>query len=128
MTTPDPPEPPETMRRLALVLLTAASATTLLGSVVDAPWTPKIFAAAVVVFPIALMLLGAGRSARRSGVRWTLGLLLLLLGASMAGLFWAHARGQGVIGVLILVVGLFVLPLLVSTLGFAATYDDETAP
>lgn len=117
-------------RTVALVALTTASLATLLCCVVDTPWTPHVFAAALVVFPVALMLLGASHARPRVGpvALWTLGLLLLLLASSMAGLFWTRGTDAQLLGlpagVLLLVVGLFLLPLVLTTLGFAASFED----
>ena len=118
------------LRQIALVALTTAAAVTLFCSVVDTPWTPQVFAAAVVVFPIALMLLGASQAGRMtSRVLWTLGSTFVVLASSMAGLFWtqgSQAKLWGLpAGAVLLVVGLFAVPLALSTLGFAMTFDGK---
>ena len=54
----------------------------------------------------------------------------MILAASMAGIFWTHgteARLLGLpAGVVLLVIGFFLLPLALSTLGFAATFESST--
>jgi len=121
-------KPTARLRRIALGGLTLAATLTLLCCVVDTPWTPHVFAGAVVVFPIALMLLGAsGRGAR--GAMWTLGLVFVFLAASMVGLFWTRGTDTTILGLpaglVLLVFGIFLVPLAVSTLGFALTFDPE---
>lgn len=117
-------------RHLALSGLTTASLATLLCCMVDTPWTAQVFAAALVVFPVALMLLGASHARSRVGpvALWTLGLLLLLLAASMAGLFWTRGTDTHLLGlpagVILLIAGLFLLPLVLTTLGFVASFED----
>ncbi|MDA8020731.1 MAG: hypothetical protein MPN21_25105 [Thermoanaerobaculia bacterium] len=125
-----PPLTSVTARHVALIALFAAATTTLVCCFVDAPWTAPVFAAAIVAFPIALMLLGAGNRRRRSvsgGVLWTLVLLSLLMAGSMAGLFLWRGEDALLLGLpaaaAAFILGLFLLPLALSTLGFAATFD-----
>lgn len=117
-------------RNLALGILSLISPLCLALCFWQNPWTDALFAAVASAFPIALMLLGAGR---RDRFTFTGGAILCfgaLLMAVMAGLF--HGRGQGVEGpwwlglpmtAAIQIYGIFVLPLILTSSLYAWSFE-----
>lgn len=119
-----------TPHRLALGVLTVVSPLCLGIFLWETPYSEVIFALAVILFPCALMLLGASRQNRAGVAAWTIALLCGVLLAVMAGLF--AFRNGGVDGpswgglpmaAAIQLYGLFLLPLCISSLGYAMAFD-----
>jgi hypothetical protein len=119
------------IHRLALVVLTLASVLVLVTFLVPVPHGDGLFALATVVFPIALMTLGAARGGRLGPVAVPLLLLLLILLLATVGVL--ASRGEGVegrwwgglpAGAAFQLYGLFAVPLLVSVLGYALTFKS----
>lgn len=123
---------------LALWTLTVASPICLGLCIWKPPWSDGIFAVTVAIFPCALMLLGASRQGRGGLALWPIAILCGVLLATMAGLF--AFRSQGVDGPMwgglpvaaaVQLYGLFLLPLVITSIGYAASFDrwnlDEDA-
>lgn len=134
--------PPSTSRRLdartlALGVLSLAAPLCLALFVWQVPGQATLFALAVGAFPCALMLLGATRDGRGGPAKWPILLLWMVLSAVLMGLLLL--RGHGVDGpwwgglpaaMALQLYGLFVLPLCISSLGYAWTFrrwnlDDD---
>lgn len=118
------------MQRLALVALTALSLLAVLLFLVDLPWSKVLFAGVAAVFPPTLMVIGAARRGRLGLQLVPIALLAATLLAVMAGLF--VYRGDGLDGrwwgglpmaAAIQLYGLFLLPLAMSSLGYAVVFD-----
>lgn len=117
-------------RRLVLPLIGLAAPLLVLTSLWRLPGGEMLFAALSVLFPVALMALGAQR--RGTTGPTTLPLLLLggLLLVVVVGLFAFRGRiedgpwwGGLPAAAALQIYGLFVLPFLVSSLGYARTFD-----
>jgi hypothetical protein len=134
------------VRRLALGFLAAASPAVLLASFAGGPAAAWTFALLTAAFPVALMALGAAspirpsaagpigsNAARRGhlgGAAWALAALLVLAEGTAAGVLLLG--GGGVAGTLagfppatvVLLAGVWLLPLPVATLAYAWTFDE----
>ncbi|MEM1179804.1 MAG: hypothetical protein AAGM22_15765 [Acidobacteriota bacterium] len=118
-------------KRLALIALTAASPLALASFVLDAGFWPGLFAAVAAVFPVALMAVGAaGRDGRLGRAALPIAALLLMLQLVMVGLFayrggvadgpwWGGLPAAAAVQLY----GLFLLPLVVSSLGYAWAFE-----
>ena len=82
-------------RRIALTTLFAAAALLLLTIVSGHPAARWGFAAAVLVFPVALIGLGTASPARERAPRWPVWLVAALLGGGGAWVLIASERGGG---------------------------------
>lgn len=130
--------------RLALAFLAAASPALLAASLLPGPSAAWAFALLGAAFPVALMALGAfrpgpgpgRRPARWGATGWLLVALLLVLEATAAGILLLAGIPAGASGAtaspgagglplatVIQVVGLWLLPLPLATLGYALTFD-----
>ena len=116
-------------RRLALAVLAAAAALIVLLSFVGGRVAAVGFAILAVGFPFALMALGAARRGRLGAVAVPIGVTLMLVELSLAGMlaFAGEVVGGPWLGGLPLAAafqlyGLFLLPLAVIALGFALTF------
>ncbi|MEO1365607.1 MAG: hypothetical protein AAFX50_00430 [Acidobacteriota bacterium] len=118
-------------KRLGLLVLTAASPLALVCFVVDLGLLPGLFAVLASLFPAALMAVGAADRGGRLG-RTALPIVLLaaVLPAVMAGLFafrggvadgpwWGGLPAAAAFQLY----GLFALPLVMSSLGYAWTFE-----
>lgn len=117
------------IHRLALLTLTALSPLVLLMFLVPLPFGEGLFAIAASIFPVALMALGASRGGRVGPVAWPLTALLVLLLLVMAGLFALRGQVDGgtwwgglPAAAAVQLYGLFVLPLFISSIGYARTF------
>lgn len=142
------------MRRLALGFLAAASPAVLLASFAGGPAAAWTFALLTAAFPVALMALGALgpirasaggpiRSSAAGPVRsdgssrgalgravWALAALLLLAEGTAAGVLLLGGSGTGAslagfpLATVILVAGVWLLPLPLATLAYAWCFDE----
>ena len=135
------------VRRLALGFLAAASPAVLLASFAGGPAAAWAFALLTAAFPVALMTLGAaspirstaaspirssaGRRGRLGRAVWALaGLLVLAEGAAAGVLLLGGGRAADLslagfpAATLILLAGVWLLPLPLATLAYAWTFDE----
>ena len=119
------------IHRLMLWILAVLSPLVLLTFVAPLPFGDVLFALASAVFPVALMAVGASRGGRIGPVVWPLAVLQTLLLAVMVGLF--AFRGEAESGpwwgglpaaAAVQIYGLFLLPLLLSSIGYARTFKS----
>ena len=122
-------------QRLALWALGLLAPLLLLCFVWPFPGGAYFFALATAIFPVALMALGTSRGGRTGPVGKPLLLLLAILVAVMLALLGLRDRVEGGpwVGGLpaaaaVLIYGLFVVPLVVSSLAHAFTFDRWTLP
>lgn len=120
------------MRRAALLVLGIGSPLLLLTLLVGEGWAGVAFVLISLLFPTAFCVAGAARGSPGGTWRW----ILLLVGSALllsgAGLLSLHALGDGgarVLGLppaaLLLLVGLGLLPLLLTGLGYAADFRRQ---
>lgn len=121
--------------RLALLLLALAAPLVLVTSFWRVPGGELLFAGVTVFFPVALMALGASRRGSAGPVRVVLGLLLVVLLVVVAGLFVFRGQvddgpwwGGLPMAAAFQLYGLFLLPFLVSSLGYARTFEGWSLP
>ena len=121
--------------RLALLVLALAAPLILVTSIWRVPGGELLFAGLAMLFPVALMALGASRRGSAGPVRVVLGLLLGVLLAVVAGLFVFRGRvesgpwwGGLPAAAALQLYGLFVLPFLISSLGYARTFERWSLP
>ena len=119
------------MQRAALLYLGITSPLILLLFVAPLPFGEEIFTVVMAGYPIALMVMGASRKERLGPVAWPLGTLLLILVGVMLGMLAFRGRvedgpwiGPFPAGAAFLLYGLFLLPVLVSALGYAFTFES----
>lgn len=134
------------MRRLALGFLAAASPAVLLASFAGGPAAAWTFALLTAAFPVALMALGAlgpirasaggpvwsnaARRGRLGRAAWALAALLVLAEGTAAGVLLLGGGGAaGTLAgfppaTLILLAGVWLLPLPVATLAYAWSFDE----
>lgn len=121
-----------TWRRPELPCLTLASLATLAACFIGAPWSHWLLAGAVALFPSALLALGArraGSGGKLGRQAWPILALPLILAATLAGLLSVRGRADDgwwlglPAGAALLIYGLFALPLVITTLGYAWTFD-----
>jgi hypothetical protein len=133
-------------RRFALAFLAAASPAVLLASFAGGPAAAWTFALLTAAFPVALMALGAAGPIRssaagpvrsdgaRRGARgraaWALAALLLLAEGTAAGVLLLGGSGTGAslagfpLATVVLVAGVWLLPLPFATLAYAWCFDE----
>lgn len=120
-----------TIQRISLVFLGSSSLLALLTFVGIGP--PELFAFVAGIFPVALIALGSSRRGRLGPMAWvllalgvilegTIIALLLLRGTVLTGPAWLGLPRVAAVQLL----GLFVLPLLVTGFGYAWTFDQWT--
>ena len=122
------------MRRIALLILGVGSPLLLLALLAGGAAAEACFALLSLLFPTALCILGAARG--RGGRAWrrvlpATGLALLLSGAGLL-LFQARTvQGAPILGLppaaLLLLVGLGLIPLLLTGFGYAADFRRPAA-
>lgn len=118
-------------KRWALVFLTVASPLVLVTFVVDLNVAPALFATLAALFPAALMAVGAagkdGRLGRSAAPILMLAALLLLVTAGLFAYRGDVADGPWWGGLpmaaAIQLYGLFLLPLVLTSLGYAWTFE-----
>jgi hypothetical protein len=117
------------MRRAALLVLGIGSPLLLLTLLVGAGWAGVAFVLISLLFPTAFCVAGAARGSLGGTWKWILPLVGATLLLSAAGILSLHARGDGGVRVLglppaalLLLVGLGLLPLLLTGLGYAADF------
>lgn len=117
------------MQRASLLYLGLTSPLILLLFVAPLPFGEEIFALVMAGYPIALMAMGASRGERLGPVAWPLAVLLLILVVVMLGMLAFRGQvedgpwiGPFPAGAAFLLYGLFLLPVLVSALGYAFTF------
>lgn len=115
-------------RTVALTVLAAACPLTLAALLLPGALSDLLLAALTGVVPAALMALGAGSSPGR--FHWlfpTLGLLLAAAAVTVLLLSGRSAGAEGASGLpaaaVVQIVGLWLLPLPLATLGYALTFD-----
>ncbi len=115
----------------APISLAVASLVILVTCVVPGRPSAVLFALSSTLFPFLLIALGVARGGRLGPVRWPLALLVALALGSVGGMLWfAGQVGQGPrwwglpAGVVLQLIGLGLLPMLVSSLGYAWTFDS----
>ncbi|HWM94662.1 MAG TPA: hypothetical protein VN493_28170 [Thermoanaerobaculia bacterium] len=110
--------------RPALALLTLAALASLLGSVWGLPW---LAALGGVVFPVALMALGASRGGRLGPLRLPLVLLGIVLAGVFAALLLLPDGGSDVgplpLGTALMLFVLVPVPFLLVSWAYAAFFD-----
>ena len=113
----------------SIVLLGVVSPLLLVSLIfADRPWGEALLVFLAMLFPAALIWLGLGRRAR--GSAWFLCLLVALLTLSGLGLLaatWADEQPSWVdwpISALILLLGLWILPLVLVLVVFVATFES----
>lgn len=116
-------------RRLALAVLAVAALLILVFSFTGGALAAIGFAVLAAAFPFALMALGVLRRGGSAGALLPIGLVLLIVELSLAGMlaFRGEVQDGPWIGGLPLaaalqIYGIFLLPLAVTTLGFALTF------
>ena len=116
-------------RRLALAALAAAAAAILVLSFVPGVAAAVGFTVLAAAFPFALMALGAARRGRLGRAGLPIALSLAIVEAAMLGMLalrGAVAGGPWIGGLplaaVLLLCGVFLLPLVVIALGFALTF------
>ncbi len=119
-------------QRIALTLLAVSSPLILLTFVVGTPAGEWLFAVLAMIFPVALITLGAQRNGRLGSLAWIFGLLAVILVACAAVmLVW---RGQILqapwfgglpLTTAVQVYGLFLSPLVLVSLAYAWTFDNQ---
>ncbi len=119
------------MQRAALLYLGITSPLILLLFVAPLPFGEEIFTLVMAGYPIALMVMGASRKERLGPVAWPLATLLLILLGVMLGMLAFRGQvedgpwiGPFPAGAAFLLYGLFLLPVLVSALGYAFTFEN----
>ena len=111
------------LKRLGILSLTIACPLALLALVFDSAAGRVFFALYSVLTPLALVALAArGHTPRLA--RWLL-MLAFVLGGSAVGLLM---RPPGMTPLLLLLVGLFILPLVIVVVAFARGFDEEFLP
>lgn len=92
-----------------------------------------LFALLAVAFPIGLIAVGAAKGGRLGPLAWPLGLLLLVLEASMVGMIVLRGRlpelpwvGGLPLAAAIQLYGMWLLPLALVALAYALTFDSFT--
>ncbi|HEX6200661.1 MAG TPA: hypothetical protein VF150_10380 [Thermoanaerobaculia bacterium] len=118
-------------RRFALAFLAAASPAVLLASFAGGPAAAWTFALLTAAFPVALMALGAASPRRPLGrAAWALAALLLLAEGTAAGVLLLGGNGTGAslagfpLATVVLVAGVWLLPLPLATLAYAWCFDE----
>lgn len=117
------------VRRVALVLLAGSSAAALVALLVPGPAADWAFALSSALLPISLMTLGAAGRRGLGAARWTLGALLGVLAAAAAAVLALSAAPGGAtvagfpLAAVVQVVGFWLLPLPIATLGYALAFD-----
>lgn len=117
-------------RRLALGFLAAASPAVLLASFAGGRVAAWAFALLTAAFPVALMALGAARRGRLGRAAWALAALLVLAEGAAAGvLLLGGGRAEGTLAgfpaaTVVLIAGVWLLPLPLATLAYAWTFDE----
>lgn len=117
-------------RRLSLITLGVTAPLVLLTFLIPFPGGELVFGLAVVLFPVALMALGASRQGSTGPVTWPLLGLLMVLVVVVVGMFVVRGQvtdgpwwGGLPAGAALQLYGLFLLPLLISSLGYARTFE-----
>ncbi len=117
------------MRACSLAFLALASVVLLVTCVVPGQLGESLFAFLAVVFPLALIVLGASRGDRLGSVLWPVLFLAAIHAAALAGIFVLHHRVEETLifglpaGFVLQILGFFVLPLGVALSGYAWTFD-----
>jgi len=113
------------------VCLAAASLAILVTCVLPGRPAAILFALLSTLFPFLLIALGVARGGRLGPVRWPLAALAVLVLSAVIGLLWLAGqvepgpRWLGLpAGLAVQLIGLGLLPLLVSSLGYAWTFDS----
>lgn len=118
--------------RSSLVLLALAAPATLLAFCLGGVWSAWGAALAGVLFPVALMGLGAARRGRLGPLRWPLLALGLVLAGGLAAVLALPNGGPDVAGLplatAILIFGIIPVPLAIVGLAYAATFERWTLP
>jgi len=119
------------MRRVALILLGSGSPLLVLALLVGGRWAEWGFVLVSLSFPAALCAVGAmgpGRRATAGRLFLALGLLLV---ASGAGMLLLDGREGSLLGLppaaALMLVGLGLVPLLLTCLGYAAGFGESGA-
>ena len=118
-------------KRGALLFLAVAALAILGASFVGGPVSSTLLLLFAAGFPLALIVLGASRGGRLGRAAVPIALLLLLVEGSFVALLVARGRvldGPWIAGLpiaaAIQLYGLFVLPLAVTSIGFALAFRD----
>ncbi len=116
-------------RRLALAVLAAAALLILVLSLVGGAVAAICFAVLAAGYPFALMVLGAARRGRLGPAALSIGVGLALVELSLVGMLAFRGRvldGPWLAGLplaaALQIYGVFLLPLVVTALGFALTF------
>lgn len=105
----------------AATLLSAVAV--LLGCILASPAGPWLLTAGAALLPVALMAHAVRRHGPARGARYVLLALAILLGGTLTVLLRRHITGAtGATGLPLLLLGLWFLPLLLTGLGYAATF------
>ncbi|MEM9293835.1 MAG: hypothetical protein AAGD01_19310 [Acidobacteriota bacterium] len=129
---PEASPPSRGPSKFLLAILTLGSLAVVVACLWDHPLGRWLFAAAAVTMPVAWMALGAGSGGRgiSKRVAWSLGMVLGLYAATFAGLLWlAGVEGGGPrvgglpVATVWMLLGLWIVPLAISTWAFVTTFD-----
>lgn len=113
---------------IALVFLTLAAPAILLSFWFEHPLAEWLFAALAMGFPVALIALGGSRREGLGRLRIPLVVLLVLFETSLVGILVLHGRAGPwgyPLTTLVLIVGMWFLPLLVTAWGYAQTFAES---
>lgn len=117
------------MRRSGLILLATGAPLLLLALLVGGRWAEWLFVVVSLLFPAALCALGVARRARRRAAGLIVPLLGLLLVVSGAGILLLDGTGGSLLGLpagtALMLVGLGLVPLIVTGLGYAADFSAQ---
>lgn len=118
------------IHRVALDALTLTSLALVVGFVVPLPHGDLLFALAVIICPMALIALGAARRGRLGPLAWILLALGVVLGVTILALLGLRGRvvdGPWLFGLpaglALQLLGLFIVPLLITGFGYAWTFE-----
>lgn len=106
-----------------------AGVAVLLGCLLPSPAGPWLLAAGATLLPVALIAHAVRRHGATRGARLVFLALAILLGGTLAVLLRRHGAGTtGTSGLLLQLLGLWFLPLLLTGLGYAATFSPAPSP
>lgn len=118
-----------TTPRISLTATLLAAGATLLGCLLPLPTGPWLLASGAALLPVALMVHAARRHGATRGARYVFLALTLLLAGTLTALILLHGAGTtGSTSLLLQLLGLWLLPLLLTGIGYAATFAPAKCP